>query len=76
MMRFLSLLLLGLCPCGVSAVMWSSLVFCEVVVEPFVGVVGALTLMRVLLFVLHVCIMRECGSARLTAMLVWGMNGV
>ena len=26
MMRFLSLLLLGLCPCVVSAVMWSSLV--------------------------------------------------
>ena len=25
-MRFLSLLLLGLCPCGVSVVMWSSLV--------------------------------------------------
>ena len=24
MMRFLSLLLLGLCPCGVSVVMWSS----------------------------------------------------
>ena len=26
MMRFLSLLLLGLCPCVVSVVMWSSLV--------------------------------------------------
>ena len=26
MMRFILLLLLGLCPCGVSAVMWSSLV--------------------------------------------------
>ena len=26
MMRFLSLLLLGLCPCGVSVVMWSSLI--------------------------------------------------
>ena len=26
MMRFISLLLLGLCPCGVSVVMWSSLV--------------------------------------------------
>ena len=25
-MQFLSLLLLGLCPCGVSVVMWSSLV--------------------------------------------------
>ena len=26
MMRFISLLLLGLCPCGVYLVMWSSLI--------------------------------------------------
>ena len=29
-----------------------------------------LTVMRVLLFVLHVCMLRECESARLTPMLV------
>ena len=28
--------------------------------------------MRVLLFVLHVCLLRECDGVRLTAMLVWG----
>ena len=33
MMRFLSLLLLGLCPCGVSVVMWY---VCEVVMVPYV----------------------------------------
>ena len=37
MMRFLTLLLLGLCPCVVSVVMWSSLV-CEVVVVPHVEI--------------------------------------
>ena len=30
-------------------------------------------MMRVLLFVLHVCMLRGCDGARLTAMLVWGM---
>ena len=39
-------------------------------------VVVAVTVMRVLLFVLHVCIMRECEHARVTAMLVWGMDKV
>ena len=34
--------------------------------------VVSVTVMRVLLFVLHVCILRECHGARLTAMLVWG----
>ena len=61
-MRFLSLLLLGLCPC-----------MCEVVMVPYVDAVVSVTLMSVLLFVLHVCMLRECESARLTAMLVWGM---
>ena len=32
--------------------------------------VDAVTEMRVLLFVLHVCMLRECEGARLTAMLV------
>ena len=40
MMRFLSLLLLGLCPCR--------------------GTLCGETVMRVLLFVLHVCMLREC----------------
>ena len=39
---------------------------------PYVDAVVAVTVMRVLLFVLHVCIMRECDVTRLTAMLVWG----
>ena len=47
MMRFLSLLLLGLCPCVVSV--------CEVVVVPHVDEVVAMTVMRVLLFV---CLLR------------------
>ena len=34
------------------------------------------TVMCVLLFVLHVCMLRECEAARLTAMLVWGMDEV
>ena len=36
------------------------------------GVVGAVTVMCVLLFVLHVSMVRECEGARVTAMLVWG----
>ena len=35
-------------------------------------VVGAVTVMHVLLFVLHVCVLRECDGERVTAMLVWG----
>ena len=75
MMRFLSLLLLGLCPCVVSVVMWSCghlwSVY-EVVVVLYVEEVVAVTVMRVLLFVLNVCLLRECDGARLTALLVWG----
>ena len=36
----------------------------------------AVTVMRVLLFVLHVCMLRECEVARLSAILVWGMDDV
>ena len=43
---------------------------------PYVDVVVAVTVMCVLLFVLHVCLQRECDGARLTAMLVWGMDEV
>ena len=39
---------------------------------PYVDAVVAVTVMRVRLFVLHVCMLRECGAARLTAILVWG----
>ena len=54
-MRFISLLLLGLC--GVCSP-WS---VCEVVVIPYVaGEIVAVTVMHVLLFVLHVCMLREC----------------
>ena len=49
MMRFLSILLLGLCPCVVS-----------VVVLPYVDAVVAVTVMPVLLFVLYVCLLRGC----------------
>ena len=49
---------------------------CEVVVVPYVGEVVVVTVMRVLLFVLHVCLLRECDGVRLTAMLVLGMDEV
>ena len=62
----LSLLLLGMC-------LWS---VCEVVVVPYVDAVVAVTVMGVLLFVLHVCLLRECDGARLTVMLVLGMDDV
>ena len=38
----------------------------------YVDEVVAVTVMRVLLFVLHMCLLRECDVVRLTAMLVWG----
>ena len=67
MMRFLSPLLLGVClySCGH---LWS---VCELFVVPYVDAVGAVTVKRVLLFVFHVCMLRECGAARLMAMPVW-----
>ena len=43
---------------------------------PYVYVVVAVTVMHVLLFVLHVCMLRECEDARVTVMLVWGMYEV
>ena len=39
---------------------------------PYVDAVVAVTVMGVLFFVLHVCLLRECDDARLTAMLVLG----
>ena len=64
--EILSLLLLGLCPCVVSVVVFGLSV--RLLWYPM--------WMRVLLFVLHVCLLRECDCARLTAMLVWGMDEV
>ena len=41
-----------------------------------VGAVVAVTVMHVLLFVLHVCMLRECWGAMLTPMLMWGPGEV
>ena len=43
---------------------------------PYVDAVVAVTVMRVLLFLLHVCLLIECDGVRLTAMLMWGMDEV
>ena len=43
---------------------------------PYVDEVVAVTVMRVVLFVLHVRLLRECDSVRLTAMLVMVMDEV
>ena len=59
-MRFLSLLPLGLFPCAMSVVVWVRLWSVgEVVMVPYVDAVVAVTLMRVL-FVLYLCMLREC----------------
>ena len=42
----------------------------------YVDAVVAVTVMPVHLFVLHVCMLRECEGARLMAMLMWGMDEV
>ena len=60
------------CVCGHVVVFG----LCEFVVVPYVDEVVAVTVMRVLLFVLHVCLLRKCDGVRLTAMLVWGMDEV
>ena len=43
---------------------------------PYVHAVVAVTVMRVVLFVLHVCMLRECEGAMVTGILVWGMDEV
>ena len=43
---------------------------------PYVDAVEAVTVMCVLLFVLHVCMLRRCEGERVTAVLVWGMSEV
>ena len=55
--------------------LWS---VCEVLSVPYVDAVDAVvavTVMRVLSFVLHVCMLRECEGARVIAMLVWSGGG-
>ena len=42
---------------------------------PYVDAVFV-TVMPVLLFVLHVCMLRDCEGARVTAILVWGLDEV
>ena len=39
-------------------------------------VVSYVTVMHALLFVLHVCMLRERDGAMVTAMMVWGMDEV
>ena len=43
---------------------------------PYLDAVVVVAVMRVLLFVLHECMRRECGGAKLTAMLMWGTGEV
>ena len=43
---------------------------------PYVDAMVAVTVMHVLLFVLHMCMLKEYESARVTEMLVWGMKEV
>ena len=43
---------------------------------PSVDAVLGVTVMRVLLFVLYVCMLRECEGARATAILVWVIDEV
>ena len=38
--------------------------------------VVAVTVMHVLLFVLHVCVLCECEGGRVTVVLVWGLGEV
>ena len=45
---------------------------CEVGSVPYVSAMGAVTVMRVLLFVLHVCMLRECeGDGNVGVWDVW-----
>ena len=79
MIRFLSLLLLGMCPCVVSVVMWSCgrlWSVCEVVVVPYVYAMVAVTYVSTVVCVACVYMARECEGARMTAMLVWKKDEV
>ena len=52
--------------------LWS---VCDIVVVSYLDAV-VVTVMCVLLFVFHVCLLRECDGMRMTAMLVWGVDEV
>ena len=41
-----------------------------------VGAVVAVTVIHVLLFALHLCMLHKCEGARVTEMLVWGPGEV
>ena len=43
---------------------------------PYVDELVDVTVMHVLLFVLHVCLLRECHGVRLTEMMVLGIDKV
>ena len=47
---------------------------CEVVLVPYVDAVVVVTVMRLLLFVLHVCMLSVCEGMMVTEMLVRGME--
>ena len=49
---------------------------CEVVLVRYVVAVVDVTVMRVLLFVLYVCMLRVFKGARVSDILVWGMEEV
>ena len=57
--------------CDVCSRLWSVR---GVVLVPYIDVVVVVTVMCVLLIGLHVCMLRECEGARVTTMLVWGIE--
>ena len=62
--------MISICWVGFASLLWSFGRFwsvCEVVLVPYVDAVVAVTVMRVLLFVLHVWMLRECEGARVKA---------
>ena len=70
MTRFISLVLLGMCACVVSVVMWSFGLFVSIYWYPMWMALVHVTVMCVLLFELHMCILRECEGSMVTVMLV------
>ena len=76
MMRFRSPLLLGMCPCVVSVVMWWSLVCMWGCRGTLCGCGGCCVCDACTAVYVHVWMLRDCDCARLTAMLVWGMGEV
>ena len=65
------------CQCQLFCIAWMCCLeevqkwsVCEVLAHYVVSAVVAVTVMRVLLFVLDVCMLRECEGERLTAILV------